>query len=90
MDNEKPKITCPTFQKQESITREIANHISKINNIKEKIELAKELLTDIRVLLSCPDYKQQNFECRNCRTVADLRREDAEIIIQIRETVLEK
>lgn len=81
------KISCSTFQKQEIATKNLTDKINKTVDIKGKIQYAEELVKEADVLLNCPEYKQQDFDCRNCRTIADLRKETAELIIRARKLV---
>lgn len=77
-------ISCPLFQKQEFVTKEITDKINVSAFPKTRIRFAEELLKEIDIISKCPEYKHDNFECRNCRTISFVRKETAELIIQAR------
>jgi len=82
MDKEKDKISCPIFQKQEPIIKEITDKINKARGVQEKAKFAEELLKEVNVLLSCPDYKDTNLDCKNCHFIGNLRKKTANLIIK--------
>jgi len=79
---EKPEISCPAFQKQEPIIKDITNKINRAKGILAKARFAEELLKEVNVLLSCPDYNCKKLDCKNCHFIANLRKTTAEIIIK--------
>ncbi len=82
MDKKETSINCPTFQKQESVIRDITDKINAIEGIVGKAVFAEELQKEVDVLLSCPDYKDATLDCKNCHTIANLRRKTADMIIK--------
>lgn len=82
MFKEEPKISCPAFQKQESIIKDITNKINRAKGVLEKARFAEELLKEVNVLLSCPDYDKEKFDCKSCRFIANLRKKTADLIIK--------
>ena len=82
MFEEESKISCPAFQKQESIIRDITNKINRAKGVLEKARFAEELLKEVNVLLSCPDYNGKKSDCKNCHFIANLRKKTADLIIR--------
>jgi len=78
----KPETNCPAFQKQEPIIKDITNKINRAKEILAKARFAEELLREMNILLSCPDYDVKKTECKNCHCIANLRKKTAEIIIK--------
>ncbi len=82
MIKEKPNINCPVFQKQEPIIQDITNKINMAKGVLEKARFAEELLKEVNVLLSCPDYNGNKLDCKNCHFIANLRKKTANLIIK--------
>ncbi len=82
MRKEEPKINCPIFQKQEPIIKELTDNINKAKGVLEKARFAEELQKEVKVLLSCLDYKSESLDCKNCHLIANLREKTADIVIK--------
>jgi hypothetical protein len=82
MKENKAKINCPTFQKQEPVIEDISAKINKAKESQEKAVSAEELQKEVDVLLSCPDYDDKSVDCRNCRLITNLRKKTAVLIIK--------
>jgi hypothetical protein len=82
MKENKAKINCPTFQKQEPVIESISAKINKAKESQEKAVSAEELQKEVDVLLSCPDYDDKSVDCRNCRLITNLRKKTAALIIK--------
>jgi len=82
MHKEGPKINCPIFQKQETVIKDITGRINGAGGAQEKAVFAGELQKEVNVLLFCPDYGKESFNCKNCRLIANLRKKTADIIIK--------
>jgi hypothetical protein len=82
MKENKAKINCPTFQKQEPVIEDISAKINKAKESQEKAVSAEELQKEVDVLLSCPDYDDKSVDCRNCRLITNLRKKTAALIIK--------
>lgn len=82
MNEEEDKISCPIFQKQEAIIKSINGKINAAGGVQEKAIFAEELQKEVNVLLNCQDYNCENPACKNCRYIANLRRETANLIIK--------
>lgn len=80
MAKEEPKISCPTFRKEESIIKDIADKINRAKGVLEKAEFAEELLKEVDVLLSCSDYDEKSSDCKSCHFIANLRKKTADLI----------
>lgn len=84
MKNKKPQINCPVFQKQESVIRHFADGINAAHDIQRKAELGEEFKKEIDVLLNCPDYDDENLDCKNCRFITMLRKQTIDMLIKTR------
>ena len=82
MSKEDAKINCSVFQKQEPVIKDITAKINKAKDVLEKADFAEELQKEVDILLSCPDYNQGNIDCSNCRFIANVRKETADLIIK--------
>ena len=79
---QKPSINCSIFQKHEPRINASTDRINRAQSPHEKIKYAEGLLKEVDELLDCPEHKEQNIDCSNCRTVAGLRKGTAELIIK--------
>ena len=79
---ENKAINCPTFQKQESLIKDITDKINGANGVQEKAGFAEELKKEVEVLLSCPDYESQSLDCKNCHFISNLRKKTSNLIIK--------
>ena len=82
MHKEESKISCPTFQKQESVIKDITDKINGAMGVQEKAGFAEELKKEVDVLLSCPDYESQSLDCKNCHFISNLRKKTSNLIIR--------
>ena len=82
MHKEEPKISCPTFQKQESVIKDITDKINGAKGVLEKAKFAEELQKEAEVLLYCPDYESQSLDCKNCHFISNLRKKTSNLIIR--------
>ncbi len=82
MKENKSKISCPAFQKQESVIKDITNKTNQAKGVLEKARFAEELRREVEVLLSCQDYDGKSLDCKNCRFIANLRKKTADLIIK--------
>jgi len=82
MPKEDAKMNCPAFQKQESVIKDITAEINRAKGVQEKAEFAGELLKEVDVLLSCPEYEEKSTDCNNCHFIASVRKKTAALIIK--------
>lgn len=82
MKENKKKIDCLTFQKQESEIKIFTDKINKAEGVQEKALYARQLQKEADVLLSCPGYDGKRLDCKNCRFIANLRKKTANLIIK--------
>ncbi len=82
MDKKEAKITCATFQKQESVIKDLTDKINKAKGVQEKAKVAEELQKEVNVLLNCSDYKKETLDCKNCHFIANLRKKTTDLIIK--------
>lgn len=87
MSKEDAKVNCSIFQKQDSEIQEITAKINSVKGVLEKADFAEELQKEINVLLSCPDYNQENADCSNCRFIANIRKKATDLIIKAKKLV---
>ncbi len=80
-------VNCPTFQKQETVAKDITNKINAIEGVKGKAVFAEELWKEVDVLLSCRDYRDASLDCKNCHFIANLRKKTADLIIKAKKLV---
>lgn len=84
MKKENAEISCPIFQKQEPVIKYITDKINQAKGVLEKARFAEVLQKEVDVLLSCSDYNNESFDCKNCRFIASLRKKTANLIIKAR------
>jgi len=82
MSEKDAKISCPTFQKQAPVIEDITAKINDAKGVLEKAEFAEELRKEVDILLSCPDYNQENAGCSNCRFITNVRKRTADLVIK--------
>lgn len=75
-------INCSVFKKNEPEIKILTDRINKAGNVLQKIKFAEELLEKANEQLTCPQYDKDNFECRNCKTISEVRKETAGLIIK--------
>ena len=80
--DENKAINCPTFQKQESVIKDITDKINGAKGVQEKAGFAEELKKEVDVLLSCPDYDGKSLNCKNCHFISNLRKKTSNLIIR--------
>ena len=75
------KIRCDIFQE---IYRNLNNIKLKINNSRfpGKAEFAEELSEEVDCLLDCKEYSNLQFDCTNCRIIAQLHKKTADLVIK--------
>ena len=79
---ENKAINCPTFQKQESVIKDITDKINRSKGVLEKAKFAEELQKEAEVLLYCPDYNGKSLDCKNCHFISNLRKRTSNLIIK--------
>ena len=82
MEENKAKIGCPTFQKQELEIKKVTYKINMARSVREKAGFAEEIEKEVDVLLSCPDYESQSLDCKNCHFISNLRKKTSNLIIK--------
>lgn len=80
-------INCSIFKKNEPEMKNLTDRINKAGDVSQKIKFAEELLEKVNEQLNCPQYNKDNFECRNCRTISEVRKQTAELIIKMKKLV---
>lgn len=83
IDRAEPKISCPAFQRQEAIIRNLTDKINAVKITQEKAIFAWELWKEVDVLFSCQDYKDTSLDCKNCYFIANLRKRTADLIMKV-------
>lgn len=87
MGDEEKRIGCAVFQNQEKVIKILTKRINDAEEPRAKIGHAEELDKEVDVLLKCPDYKKDTLDCGNCRTVANLRKATAGLIIKAKKLI---
>ena len=87
MHKEEPKITCPIFQNQETVIKDINDKINMAKGVREKAIFAEELQNEADVFLTCSDYDDKKLDCKNCRFIANFRKKTAGLIIKAKKLV---
>lgn len=82
MKENKSKISCPTFQKQEPLIKEITDRINMAETVLDKAPFAEKLQVEVDGLLSCEQYDKVRIDCRHCHFIANLRKKTANLIIR--------
>jgi hypothetical protein len=82
MKEDKPTISCPTFQTQEPVIERIIAKVNGAKDIAQKAELAGELHEEVEVLVSCPEYDEKSADCNKCRLIANVRDKTATLIMK--------
>ncbi len=82
MHKEESKINCSVFRKQEFLIKDISDNINHAENVQDKARYAEDLQKRVDTLLSCPDFKKGNTDCKNCRFIAYLRKSTADLVIK--------
>jgi len=80
----KPEIKCPVFLKREWTIKELTRDINEAREVSDKAERAKQLKNQVELLLSCEKYDEKNADCKNCRTISNLRKQTAELLIKMK------
>jgi hypothetical protein len=75
---------CSTFQRQESVLKDIIEKINQAKGALEKAKFAEELQKEANVLSCCLDYDQERSDCKNCHFIANLRIETSNLIMKIK------
>ena len=87
MKKENAEISCPIFRKQKPVIKYITDKINQVKGVLEKARFAEELKKEVDVLLSCSDYNDESFDCKNCRFIASLRKKTVGLIIKVKKIV---
>ncbi len=82
MKENKAKINCSSFQKQEPVIKDITDKINQAKGVLEKAKYAEELQKEAEVLLYCPDYDGKRLDCKNCHFITNLRKKTSNLIIK--------
>jgi len=76
-------IECPIFIRVEKEMSMLTDEINKAKEIAEKSAKAQELRDKADFLLSCREYNEENWNCRNCHRIASLRKSVSEVIMHV-------
>ncbi|MBS3905424.1 MAG: hypothetical protein KGZ49_00185 [Syntrophaceae bacterium] len=82
MEENKAKIGCPTFQKQELLIKYVTEGVNMAKNVQEKAEFYQRINEEVDVLLRCQDYDEARFDCKNCYFISNLRKKTSNLIIR--------
>ena len=82
MKESRATMDCPTFQKQESIIKDLTDRINRAEGVSEKAGIAEEMQKEVALLLCCLESDEGKAGCGNCRFIANLRGKTAALIIR--------
>jgi len=77
------RMSCPKYLEMEGVIKRLTEEINKAEEVTTKATKARELMEMADALLSCEDYEEENWNCRNCRKIASLRKEASQIILHV-------
>lgn len=81
------KISCSIYQKHEPRIESATDRINRARDPREKIRHAEKLLEEVKGLLDCSEYKEKDPVCSSCRTIANLRKQTAELIVRAKKLI---
>lgn len=75
-------LNCPTglYDRNKVEIARLTEAINRSPTPPEKIHAAQDLRDCVAVLLDCPDFDEDNLNCRLCRETATLRDKTASVI----------
>jgi len=82
VEENKAKISCPIFQKQEFFIKDLTDSVNMAKNVQEKAGFAERIGEEADVLLSCVDHDSKRIDCKHCHFIANLRKKTANLIIK--------
>jgi len=77
------RMSCSKYLEMERVIKLLTEEINMAEEVTTKAAKARELTEMADTLLSCEDYEEENWNCRNCRRVASLRKEASQIILHV-------
>jgi len=77
------RMSCSKYLEMERVIKLLTEEINMAKEVTTKAAKAQELMEMADALLSCEDYEEENWNCRNCRRVASLRKEASQIILHV-------
>lgn len=78
------EIDCPMFLRWEGVINKLIREINAAKGIAAKAERAAHLENEVELLLSCERFDENNEDCKNCRSISALRRQVAEILLNMK------
>lgn len=67
-------MKCLIYRNKAAVMQEISDRLGRGRGNGEKARLARKLGQEADSLLTCPDYKHGSQDCKNCRAVAQRRK----------------
>lgn len=80
MEEKKIGIDCSIFLGEEQAMERLTKEINEARSIEVRAAKAQVLIDEAEVLLACDRYNANSMDCRNCRTITDMRKSTAEMI----------
>jgi len=77
------RMSCSKYLEIERSIKRLTEEMNKAKDITTKAVKARELLEVADSLLSCVEYKRENWNCENCHRVASLRKEASQVILHV-------
>lgn len=76
------RIGCPLFQEEEREIKTLTDRINATKKTAEKARYAGELLRETDILLECAEYDGARPDCKNCRTITNLQKATARLLVK--------
>lgn len=77
------RTTCMKYLDTLKTIEELTNKINATDDIELKASKAHEMMALADTLLSCEEYDEEDLNCVNCQTVANLKKKVTKIIIDV-------
>jgi len=77
------RMSCSKYLEIERSIKRLTEEMNKAKDITTKAVKAWELMEVADSLLSCVEYKRENWNCENCHRVASLRKEASQVILHV-------
>ncbi|MHB0996045.1 MAG: hypothetical protein ACYC2I_06725 [Elusimicrobiales bacterium] len=67
-------MKCLIYRNKAAVMQDITDRLGRGRGNGEKTRLVKKLGQEADSLLTCPDYKHDSQDCKNCRAIAQRRK----------------
>jgi len=77
------RMSCPKYLEMEGTIEQLTKEINRAEDLAAKAAKARKLMEIADDLLSCENYEDGNWNCKNCHKSASLRKEVSQIILHV-------